>query len=238
MAVSVSHYQVGNQDKRLKKIDKATAGAKLLYKLIKKENKGLDIQVILPMFISTSDDTTVFAFEGAVDSTEGEEFIVCKDDDSGTRSAYTRHTSSTTSFRGLRIRHTVTFNAYGNAAPMYATVYGLSEAELPTNTCPSGVLPVLLPGFCYGGSQDVSNTTYGHVVFLRNTSKDDEVSTDQKNHIRYRQQVFLPYVEATRAHYLQREGWQPDDDVEDEHFWVGWQVSIQTPAAVCCPNYH
>ena len=224
MAVAVSHYQIGKPDKRLKNIENATDGAKLLHKLVTEENKGLELCVVLPMFISTTDDTTVFAFEGAVDSSEGEGFIVCKDDDLGTRSAYTQHTSSTTSLRGLRIRHSVTFNAYGNAAPLYATIYGLTEQELPVKTCPSGVLPLLLPGFCFGGSQDVSNTTVGHIIFLRNTRKEDEISTDQLNHVRYRQEVFLPYVEATRAHYLRREGWEGDDDVEDEHLWVGWQV--------------
>ena len=67
MAVAVSHYQIGKQDKRMKKIENATTGAKVLYKLVKLENEGLDLHVVLPMFISTTDDTTVFAFEGSVD---------------------------------------------------------------------------------------------------------------------------------------------------------------------------
>ena len=176
----------------------------------------------MPMFISTTDDTTLFIFEGSIDSTKGEGFIICKDEDTGTRSSYTQNTSSTASLRGLRIRHTISFNAYGNLAPLYATVYGLSTEELPIATCPSGVLPISLTGFCHGGSQDVSNDTCGYIVFLRNTDKSDEISTDQLNHVHYRKQVFLPYVEATRAHYLRREGWLPGDDVEDEHVWVGW----------------
>ena len=61
-------------------------------------------------------------------------------------------------------------------------------------------------------------------MFLRNTSKDDKISTDQLNHIRYQREVFLPYVEQTRAHYLKREGWGAGDEVEDEHVWVGWQM--------------
>ena len=42
MAVAVSHYQIGKQDKRMKKIENATTGAKVLYKLVKLENEGLD----------------------------------------------------------------------------------------------------------------------------------------------------------------------------------------------------
>ena len=170
--------------------------------MVKLENEGLDLHVVLPMFISTTDDTTVFVFKGSVDSAEGEGFIICKDEDTGTRSSYTQHTSSTSSMRGLRIRHSVSFNAYGNAAPLYATLYGISEQELSVATFPSGVLSLSLPGFCYGCSQDVSNTTRGQVVFLRNTKKGVEISTDQLNHIIYQREIFLPYVEVTRAHYI------------------------------------
>ena len=67
MAVAVSHYQLGKVDSRLQKIDNASEGAIKLYELIKRENKGLDLCAILPMFTSTNDDTTVFAFERAVD---------------------------------------------------------------------------------------------------------------------------------------------------------------------------
>ena len=64
MAVAVAHYQIGVQDPRLPKIEKATAGAKLLHKLVLNEFKNMPMRVILPMFISTTDDTTLFVFEG------------------------------------------------------------------------------------------------------------------------------------------------------------------------------
>ena len=78
MTVSVSHYQIGKPDTRLKGIDKATPGAIKLYNMIKAENKGLEIRAILPMFISTTDDTTIFSFEGAVESKANECYIVKK----------------------------------------------------------------------------------------------------------------------------------------------------------------
>ena len=233
LTVALTHYQLGIVDSRLHKIDKATTGAKLLYDMIQKENECLDLRPILPMFTSTTDDTTVFAFEGAVDGSEGEGFIICKDDDTGTRSSYTKSTASTDSKRGIRIRHTVTFNALGNAAPFYATVYGLSAEELPVSTCPSGLLPVLLSGFFYGGDQDISNKTKGWLVFIRSTNKEIDVSTDQLNHEYYRNEVFLPYIEETRATYLRRECWTPGDEVEDDHVWVGWQVSIVIIPGCC-----
>ena len=152
--------------------------------------------------LSTTDDTTVFAFEGSVDGKSNTSYIVNKDNDSGTRSNYTRNTSNTDSLRGICIRHTVSFNAVGNTAPMYATVYGISEEEMPTATCPSGVLTIPIPGFCYGGSQDCANKSIGYLVFLRNTNKDDDISTDQINHTKYRNEVFLPFVQSTRRTVL------------------------------------
>ena len=86
------------------------------------------------MFISSTDDTTVFAFEGSVQGKENDKFVICKDEDTGTRSAFTKTTSTTDSLRGLRIRYSVTFNAVGNAAPLYSTVYVLSNVELPIAT--------------------------------------------------------------------------------------------------------
>ena len=104
-----------------------------MYALIRKENRGSELKVVLPKFLSTTNDTTVFAFEGSVDGKQGYKFVIKKDDDTGTCSAYTQNNSSTDSLRGLRIRHPVTFNNVGNTALLYATVYGLSEKELTTD---------------------------------------------------------------------------------------------------------
>ena len=68
MAVAVPNYRIGKQDKPMKKIYNATTGAKVLYKQVKLENEGLDLHVVLPMFISTTYDTTLFVFEDSVDS--------------------------------------------------------------------------------------------------------------------------------------------------------------------------
>ena len=121
----------------------------------------------------------------------------------------------------------------GNAAPFYSTVYGLSTEELPVSTCPSGVLTIPIPGFCYGGAQDCANESIGYLVFLRSSTKEDKTSTDQLNHEQYCNLNFLPFVSATRKHYMSREGWTDGDPIDDENFWVGWQVrfniQIETP---------
>ena len=77
----------------------------------------------------------MLTFEGAVNGKSG--FII-KKSEYGTRSAYTNNLSSsnTDSHRGFQIFHSVSFNAVGNAVPLYATVYGLSEDELLSVNCP------------------------------------------------------------------------------------------------------
>ena len=61
-----------------------------MYGLVKKENDGVDIKVVLPMFISTTYNTTVFAFEGSVQGKQSDKFALCKDDDTAARSSYTK----------------------------------------------------------------------------------------------------------------------------------------------------
>lgn len=113
--------------------------------MIKSEIDGLDTCIILKVLVSTTDDTTIFIFKGSVDGNDGKFYIVNKYDDTGIHSVYTQTSSSTDSLRGIRIRNTVTFNGVGNASPFYLTIYGLSEAELPTDTCVSGVHYLLFP---------------------------------------------------------------------------------------------
>ena len=76
MSVAITHYHVGTPDSRLKKVDKTTPGVIKLYKMIQKENNGAESKVIFPMFLSSTDDTTVFAFEGSVDEKGSECCIV------------------------------------------------------------------------------------------------------------------------------------------------------------------
>ena len=149
--------------------------------------------------------------------------------DSGIRSAYAKDNSSTDNLFGIRIGHNISFNACRHTAPFYITIYDLSEEELPSSACPDDVLPVVLSVLCYGSSQDCSNSSIGYVIFLRSTTKESEISTDQENHQKYRQDVFLPFVQNCRQYYLQKEGWLNGDAIDDEHLWVGWQV---------CFNYY
>ena len=88
MADYVTHYQIGKEDPRIKNAINASVGAHRLHKLIKRENKGLDIKVILPRFILSTDNTTLFMSEGCANEQVNDVFVIGISDDTGMQSAY------------------------------------------------------------------------------------------------------------------------------------------------------
>ena len=63
----------------------------------------------------------------------------------------------------------------------------------------------------------MTSTTEGRLIFLRSTKQSDKISTDQINHIHYRQEVFMPFIQNTRECYLQREECEGEDDIDDDN---------------------
>ena len=106
---------------------------------------------IYVFFLSTINDTTVFSFEGLVDG-KRDVFIINKDTDLGTRLFYAEDALSIDSCKCIYIRHSISFNAVGNAVPFYATVCKLAEEDLPMVTFPGGVLTISIPVFYHGGA--------------------------------------------------------------------------------------
>ena len=58
---------------------------------------------------------------------------------------------------------------------------------------------VHLPDLCHGSTQDCSTKTVGSLVLVPSTKKEEEVSTDQLNHERYRYEVFLPFIQKEES---------------------------------------
>ena len=227
-SVAVSHYQIGKADPRMKPITEATDGAQKLYELVQKVNNGVEIRPVYPCYLSSTDDTTVFAFEGKAEA-GGQIYLVRREDpdietERGTRSAYTRNTGSTDSCRGTRIRSSVTITAGAHVAPFFFIVYGLTEKELPLDKTPDGFLPVKIKGLAYGASQDVTNKSYGYVMFVRNQRGEDNKTNDQRVHEYYRNNIFLPFIARTREHYLEDREWKEGNAIDDDDLWVCWQV--------------
>ena len=189
-------------------------------KLVEEQNKGMEIRPVSPWLISSTDDTTLFVFEGNTED-KCRVSLVDINCDSSTRSNFSSDIGGTDHKNGIRVRHTVTMNATGKMAALYVQVYGLSKEQLCPILCPLGICALPLKGFAYGASQDCSNTTIGWVMFIRNQTNEFNETNDQKNHEHYRDEVFLPYVEGIRAHHSNDE-WTNEMQVLDEQLWVSW----------------
>ena len=61
---------------------------------------------------------------------------------------------------------------------------------------------------------------------MRSTKKDEMILTDQTNHVKYCSNSFLSFIEKTREHFLQGEGWKGGDPVDYDHMWINWQVRL------------
>ena len=219
--VASTHYELGTCDPRIADIKEATEGAQLLNKLVREGNGGEEIRPILPWHITSTDDTTIFAFEGMT-TTSKKIYLVDKYSDRSTRSSYTQDNGGTTHLCGMRVRHTVTINAAGNVANIWLTVYGLTEIELSVEKAPDGLFLLPVEGLCYGAEQNVDNKTMGYVMFMRSSKNScEKESNDQKNHERYKEVVLDKFIKDVRANYSQ-DKWTCKKPVEENMQWVAW----------------
>ena len=205
-------------------ITKATEGARVLYDLVRKaeginDEEDGEIVPVDPHNLSSTDDTVNYAFEG--ESTNSELVYFSKKDLDGMRSTHTQNAGCTDSTRGIRVRYTVTITGSGKLAPVFVTVYGLSEKELNKELCPSGILIKKVRGLAYGGNVNVTNRhQVGWILFTRNQfCPVTGQSNDQRVAEYYRNEVFHPFIKEIRDIYNQ-------DPLIDGTYWVNWQVRL------------
>ena len=176
-----------------------TKGARELLKLVSLANDGAPIKPVLPALITSTDDTTVFVFKGSSKEPEGW-YLVENERDGKDQSNFSNDDGGTDNKNGLRVRLTFTMNGVGMMAAPFVTVTGLTERELPRETCPSGVFIISIPGLCAGGNSDIRNISPGFVCFVR--SERCEISgktAEKKNFEWYREHVLLPFVSDCRT---------------------------------------
>ena len=142
-------------------------------KFVSIANNNAPIYNVLPGLITSTDDTTVFVFKGAMKELEGW-YLIDKNHDQSKQSSYSNDKGGTDNKNGLRVRFTFTINGVGMLAAPFITVTGITEKELPRTTCPSGVYILSIPGLCAGGNTYVRNEAMGYVAFIR--SEKGEVS--------------------------------------------------------------
>ena len=117
---------------------------------------GVDeVYPLHPNLVLSTDDTTLFVFEGKARDMEEEDMwkwkmIDATNTDSSVRSDFEVGEDGENT-GGLRLRLTFTFTAGGLSAPLYVSVSGLTDEELSPELCPDGVLATKVPGLCRGG---------------------------------------------------------------------------------------
>ena len=77
-------------------------------------------------------------------------------------------------------------------------------------------------GLAYRAGQDVQNKRKGYIVFMRNERNEGGKTNDQANHEKYRNDVFVPFAQGTREHFLGKQGCEKDGPIEDNELWVSW----------------
>ena len=106
-----------------------------------------------------------------------------------------------------------------SVAPVFATMTGLSEEELPSDTCPSGIYFLEVPGLCVGGS-DVRAEGTGTIAFVRKDAcNKDWDSAERRLFKEYNERVFYPFVRSVREVDYD---WDPTTPVPDWLKCVAW----------------
>jgi hypothetical protein len=121
-----------------------TEGAKEMVQLVQEANGHTAVHLVRAQYIFSTDDTPQYVFAGE-DKNSNSQWRLCNREDldeCGRRGLH--EPDDVTCMHAFRVKHTFTFSAAGQLAPIYTTVAGLCEKEMPVETCPSGMF------FCRG----------------------------------------------------------------------------------------
>ena len=194
---------------------------------------------VLPNMLTTTDEVTIFATTSMVNNKESL-YIVAKPTElknecssSSSRNIYKQRASGDAHCRGVRIVINSTFTAGGLSAPIFVSVFGLSDIEMPS----SEIIIVPVPGLSVGSHQDVYSRGIGFLTFIKgsgkynnNMSENNEtgtanesapvISKESKIAQLYRQKVFYPFIEHVRKTKYNYEG--NGTDIPEHLRCVSW----------------
>ena len=170
------------------------------------------MQPVHRALILSTDDTVEYVFKGSEPTAASFLGLVSKSvlGKRGIKSLYDMSEDHTAS--GLRVKITHTFAADGVAAPMFISICGLTDNELPSHTCPSGILVMELDGLNVGEG----GKTKGRVVFIRN---DKDKQTDKVCCRFYRDHVLIPFIQYQRRMSC---AWEKGAPIEESMRAVSW----------------
>lgn len=193
-------FIAGVRDKRFQPLaagGPSGKGANATKALVKQALNGAEVFSVHPSLIISTDDTTQYVFTGISEQAGG---AVGPASGSGSVHGYFVQNGRGNK-QGLRVRHTVSMSAGGFVAPIFVSVTGLTEEDLPPAMCPDGILIVAVPGLSIGAAVDPRNQHLGYVAFLRSRADGATTGSDSPElacYRYYRKEVFLPWVEKLR----------------------------------------
>lgn len=105
----------------------------------------------------STDGTTVFTSMSTTEKGEQWYLLIGKGTDVDTSKQYMYSSGVGGTDRLNWMRVSLIFNMISTVSltPLVVTVTGLSEKELPVETCQSGVMYIKIPGLCIGTGQDL-----------------------------------------------------------------------------------
>ena len=226
-----SKYQIRDSD--------MSAGALLGKKLVEEKN-GHKMFHVLPGLATSTDDNSSFCFSG--DSPGKESFyLVAREKydgkpDSSKRCVY--HTSTTNDLHkaGCRVSLTHTHSTKNHVATIFATITGLSAAEMPG---PNDIETIAIEGLSPGSDSNPEITTLGYINCVRGKSRNDDdcndidgdeqesdlhngLSKDARIAKLYRELVYRPFIASIRKREYGFE-WDGVSEIPEELFAVSWQ---------------
>ena len=209
----------------------------------------INMMPVLPNLLTTTDEVTIFATTTMVNNEESL-YIVAKPTEvknevssSSSRNHYKHKASGDAHCRGVRIVINSTFTAGGLSAPIFVSVFGLSQEEMPS----SDIVTIPVPGLTVGSHQDIYSSGVGYLTFVKgsgaykghdseesngndsrvNDNDDVEririqptISKESKIAQLYREMVFYPFIDHIRKTKYDFNG---DEDCIPDHLQcVSW----------------
>ena len=113
-------------------------------------------------------------------------------------------------------------------APVYMTVTGLNDRELPSEYCKDGVLLVEVPGLVTSSTSMGSNDI-GYIAFLRRERNEHTQRTSEElNFSHYRKNILVPFVLKMRKLLY---GYEETEHVDPNYTAVCWNDGCGTQLA-------
>ena len=131
------------------------------------------------------DDTVNYIFEGKGSDNDSYRLVASKENkNAGTRSTYKNEDPR--NMCGLGVKITYTFSAAGTMAPIFISVLGITERDLPKEP----IFLIKIKGLCVGGGGvNLGAQQYGIIIFIRGKN-----AMDKKIYKIYLDMIIIPFV--------------------------------------------